>query len=352
MSQTVLNRLQRATSSLPGGPAIKRRLQNNATACGMTYWLSTLQDQPGFQIVRYHRVVDRSDPYYETGWSLSVRAELFESQLQLFRRFCAVLSLDEIFDRIDRGRRLPPRCVALTFDDGYRDTATIAWPLLQRYRLPATLYLAVDALERGYLWHDLLRHAIRTTTHGHLTLKTFEEPRVFPLTTDAERLSAVRELDERFRRVREAEKWRLLDDLVWTLLDTPTHDIMIPGLMMRWDEARRLAREGLTIGAHTVTHPILTRLPEDDALDEVTRSQRILQERLQAPIRHFAYPNGQPGDFAVALQQRIEAAGFRSACTAVAGINQPCDDRFLLKRIDGNRSSLRVLVRLLAGTES
>jgi peptidoglycan/xylan/chitin deacetylase (PgdA/CDA1 family) len=298
----------------------------------------------------YHQVLEQPDPYTCFGIHLS----MFEAQLALLSRFCSVLPLDEIMDRIERGHPLPARCVALTFDDGYRDMYTRAVPLLKRYNLPAILYVAVQAIERGFVWLDLLRYVIRTTHELRVELDTLQdgEPRIVSFATLSERVRAARQLNVRLKQLQSGDKRRVLDELVWKLLGRSPHDVTIPGLMLSWDQLRSMARDGVEIGAHTMTHPILTRIPEQEAKDEITTSRRKLEQALGVPVRHFAYPNGQPADFSPAVRRLVEEAGFRSACTTVQGFNRPSDDRLILKRIDGNQDTLHRLVRIMADRAS
>ncbi len=285
----------------------------------------------------YHQILDRPDPYSPYATDLS----MFQAQLASLSRFGSVLSLDEIMDRIECGRRLPPRCIALTFDDGYRDMYTLAGPLLKRHNLPAILYVAVDAIERGFLWPDLLRHAIRTTREPRVELATLQdgETRTFELATLAGRVQAVSQLNKRLKGIQDSEMWCVLDELAWKLLGRSAHTVTIPGLMLSWDELRSLTRDGIEIGAHTMTHPILTRVSEQEAEHEITTSRWRLEEVLGVPVRHFAYPFGQPTDFSRGLRRLVQTAGFRSACTTIFGCNRPTDDWFTLKRIDGSQYS-------------
>lgn len=323
-----------------------RRLRNSQMASGITYCLSTAGRAQGFTLLMYHQVLERPDPYSRLGIDLS----LFEAQLSMLSRFCSVLPLDEIMDRTERGQPLPSRCVALTFDDGYRDLRTLAAPLLKKYRLPAILYVAVQAIDRGFLWPDLLRYAIRTTHNPRVELDTLRdgEPPAFGLATISERVQAARQLSARLKRLRNNDKWRVLGELVWKLLSRSPDDVTIPGLMLSWEELTELARDGIEIGSHTVTHPILTRVSEHEAEDEIVASRRRLEQALGVPVKHFAYPNGQPEDFSPVVRRLVERAGYRSACTSIHGYNRTLNDPLTLKRIDANQDTLSRLVRIMA----
>lgn len=343
MHKTILSRLGH---TFPIAVRMRHRLQNSPTACGITYSLSTVGNPQGFTLLMYHGVLERPDPYSSSGIHLS----MFEAQLAMLSRFCSVISLDEITDRIERGQRLPPRCVALTFDDGYRSMHTLAAPLLRRYRLPAILYVAVQAIERGFLWPDLLRYTIQNAHDPRVELETLQdgEPRSFELVSLSDRIQTARQLNLRLKQLQNGDKWRVLDELARKLLGRSPDDVTIPGLMLSWDQLRSMARDGVEIGAHTMTHPVLTRMPEQEAEDEIRTSRRALEQALGVPVRHFAYPNGQPEDFSPAVRRLVEEAGFRSACTTVQGCNRPSDDRLTLKRIDGKQHSLRRLARIMA----
>ena len=210
-----LQRLQRLTSKLPGAPALKQRLHDNVAACGVVYRLSMDRQPAGFTLLTYHMILERPDPFYP--WA--VLRPAFERQLRFVQRHCTVLSLNEIADRLDRGQPLPPRCVSLTFDDGYRDFSTTAWPLLQQYRLPATLFLTVDACERGWLWPDLLIQAARTTTRQAVTIEGLPgQAPSWPLRTLEERVRAAHELCRALKRLPNARRLDALDELVRQLL--------------------------------------------------------------------------------------------------------------------------------------
>jgi peptidoglycan/xylan/chitin deacetylase (PgdA/CDA1 family) len=345
-SDPALARVARLTSAIPGGRPLKRRLRNSPTACGVTYVASTAGRDDGFTILTHHRVFEQPDPFY--GYGTPVRD--FERQLKLLRRFCAVLSLDEILDRLDRSARLPRRCVALTVDDGYRDLAIHGAPRLARYGLPATLFVAVDALTRGWLWPDLLRHAIRATSKPSVSLEALADGgrKTFALGREADQLATVDELDVRLKRMENGAKWAVLDEVAWKLLGRRAHEITIPGLMMNWDELRALPARTIAVGAHTVSHPILSRVSEQEAAKEITESRRRLEDETGRPVAHFAYPNGRAEDISPAVRRLVRWAGFRSACTTIPRYNRPGIDRWSLGRLDANHDSLRDLIRFMA----
>lgn len=329
----------------PGTAQMKRGLWQGATVVGGALWRWISGQHRGFLIVTYHRVLEQPDAYYPDGMPVPV----FTEQLGLFRRRCSVLPLGEILAHVEAGRPLPRRCVALTFDDGYQDLHRLAWPLLKQARLPATLFVAVQAPERGLLWPELMKEAVRHTTKARVELETLKGtgPWAFELASQSDRLRAVGYLQARLKRLPNDVKERTLQELVWKLFGLPAEAFRVEDLMLSWEQLTALASDGIEIGAHTMSHPILTRVPEQEAVREIAMSRKRLEERLGIPVRHFAYPNGRAPDVSVGIRGLVEAAGFRSACTALLGINRPVEDRFLLKRIDANRRLVPVLVRAM-----
>ncbi|MBI4341878.1 MAG: polysaccharide deacetylase family protein [Candidatus Omnitrophica bacterium] len=342
----MITAIQRATSAIPGGAALKQRLHDDVTACGVTYWHLARRQDPGFTMMTYHRILAGLDPYYADGLPLAT----LKTQLKFFKRFCRVLSLDEIVSRLEAGKPLPRRCVTLTFDDGFRDTYTLALPLLRRYRLPATVYVTIQALERGILSSDIVRYAMRQTRAHRVTVRhTPTQPLEYDLSSEAARLRTLSDLQLRLTTIPNDERLTIVAAITRQLLGCLPEEVRVPDLMLTWEQVREMAAHQVTIGAHTLSHAVLTRLPLQQATEEIVQSKRILESRLQRPVEHFAYPHGAPWCVSPAVRDEVERAGFRSACTTLPGLNTPQTDRWLLRRVDGRQASLRSFVRYLTG---
>jgi peptidoglycan/xylan/chitin deacetylase (PgdA/CDA1 family) len=198
------------------------------------------------------------------------------------------------------------------------------------------------------LWPDLVRYAVRATTESRLDLTTLANgagPWTVDLITKTDRLRAVWQLESALKRVPNARKEGALDELSEKLLGVDRGSAIPPRLMMSWEELSTIAREGMAVGAHTVTHPILTRVAASDAEEEIGNSKSILEGRLGRPVTHFAYPNGQRADVSPGVRAIVEGAGFASASTTLGGVNRPGSDRFSLKRVDSGQPPWRGLCR-------
>ncbi len=163
----------------------------------------------------------------------------------------------------------------------------------------------------------------------------------------ADKALMVRRVQGRIRHMGSAERDRVLRRVVRRLLNLPLEALQPHGLMASWDDVGRVAAEGMVIGAHTLTHPILSRISLAEASMEIAWSRRKLQRRLHVPVDHFAYPFGERADVTPEVRRVVRATGFRSACSTVVGDNAVSQDRFWLKRIDASRVTPRHLVRAM-----
>ncbi len=275
-----------------------------------------------FQILVYHRIGTSTDAFTS---ALSARG--FERQMRALRAHFRVLSLSDLLLAGER-REIPPRSVAVTFDDGYEDTLTHAFPILQRYRIPATVYLATGLMDVDQaMWNDRIGAALRDTTREELP-PVCDGVGPMSLRTVPARHLAMRRTLEALKRKAPAERARLADEIVGQLAGT----CATGPRMLRWEQVRQLHAGGVEIGAHTVTHPILTALSADGARREIVESKEMIAAQLQAPVRHFAYPNGTERDFDAETKAMVRAAGYASAVTTIFGTNDASSDAYALRR--------------------
>jgi peptidoglycan/xylan/chitin deacetylase (PgdA/CDA1 family)/CelD/BcsL family acetyltransferase involved in cellulose biosynthesis len=276
------------------------------------------------RILYYHGVNDERHPFFD-----AISTSLFEQQMRYLARHYKVVPLAEATRLLEEGGR-PEMVVAVTFDDGYRDNYENAFPILNRYGLPATIFLTTGSLDSGEpLWFEQLAEAIQKTTREYIDLE-FDIPRRFWLRTEAERLESKRRIFGLLRQMDTAACQERLEE-VRRLLG-PVAASERRNRMLTWDQVRKMKANGIDFGGHTVTHPFLSRLAPDKALWEVTECKRRIEEELQQPAGYFAYPNGQPEDFAASNKELLRAAGYRAAVTTIWGMNYQSSDRMELRR--------------------
>jgi peptidoglycan/xylan/chitin deacetylase (PgdA/CDA1 family) len=281
------------------------------------------RQQPSARILYYHRVNDDNDPF-----SPAISTALFEAEMRFLQSHYRVVSLPELLRKL-AGEVTEP-VLAITFDDGYRDNYQCAFPILQRYGLPATIFLTTGSMDTGEsLWFEQLALAVKNTTRESIDLETTPARRIW-LRTHTERLDGNAAIFSVLRRLPDPERRRLLADVLGQLAVADHGERLRK--MLTWDEARLMSTKGIAFGGHTVNHPFLSRLTSDGIRWEVSECKRRIEDELQLPADYFAYPNGREEDFGLANKALIQEAGYRAAVTTIWGVNYSSTDPFELRR--------------------
>jgi len=230
-----------------------------------------------------------------------------------------VLPLDEALDRMQSGS-LPARALCVTFDDGYADNLSVAAPIMRQHGVHATVFVATGYLDGGLMFNDAITEAIRGAPSSldlsDLGLGEFE------LVDDQRRLAAIKRLVGELK-YRPAEERRDVATEIFRRAGTSVPSDM----MLTTAQLRQLRDSGIAIGAHTETHPILSRLEPVAARNDMARGKETLEAIVGETIRLFAYPNGRPGeDFDGRHVAMARELGFSAALsTAWGGAHRGCD---------------------------
>ena len=279
-------------------------------------------------VLTYHRVLEKWEPtldYSQPGMVVTVPT--FERQLSFLERYFEIVPLGMLID--DRAMRRVarrPRCV-ITFDDGWRDNYDLAFPILRRHDVPATIFLTTDFIgsERTF-WHTDLMYLL---LHGELSQVMRDERALagFPeAVRDCLRRCAgpppvawADDLHTLIETVKATCDEGTIQDLIDTLAQAA--GLRRPFLPERrffldWDQVREMAANRVEIGSHTCSHRILTRLTAVDAEQELVRSKAEIESRVGRDVEHLAFPNEDADAALVALAAR---AGYRTACAVGVG---------------------------------
>ncbi len=238
-----------------------------------------------------------------------------------------VVAMSELLDRLEQGA--PESVLAITFDDGYRDNYENAFPVLERYGLPATVFLATGGIDTGEaLWFERLAQAVKATTRDFVDLE-IDVPQRFWLRNEAERLEAngrifgvLRLLPDEVRR----------QQLAGLLRQLAAAEDARNGKMLTWEQVRHMRARGIEFGGHTVSHPFISKLTREQAVWEMSECKRRIEEEAQQPVAYFAYPNGREEDFRGENEQLIPSLGYRAAVTTIWGANSSSTDPLELRR--------------------
>ena len=283
-------------------------------------------------ILTYHRVLAEPDPLLPA----EPCRRVFAAHIALLKRHFSPLALEEATERL-RTRKLPARAVCVTFDDGYADNFLNALPILESFGVPATCFIATDYMDGGCMFNDRVIEALRRWPARDIDVSWLGLGKL-SLATPGSRHAAVGRILEALKYLQPDERSANADRMAEAAGAGAACNVM-----MTETQVSQLANRGVSIGAHTCSHPILAKLADAEARREISESRSRLESLLGRPVRLFAYPNGRSGrDFTARDVDVVRSAGFSSAVTTDWGCTTPVVDPFLLPRINvaGYRGAL------------
>ena len=244
------------------------------------------------------------------------------------------MALDEAVQRADSGD-LSGRTVSITFDDGYADNFSVALPILQAYGVPATFFVASDFLDGGRMWNDSIIETIRRLEPGTYDLGPGDlEP--LHITDWPSRRHAAQTVITAWKHLLPEQRQANVDALS-ARVDGLPQDLMMSSMQLR----ELASSEGVTIGGHTCSHPILASLDRDQARAEIAGGKSALEGILQQEVGLFAYPNGKHGrDFGDEHATLVNEAGFKAAVATDWGTLSASTDRYRIPRFTPWNSNL------------
>ena len=289
-------------------------------------------------ILIYHRVLSEPDFMRRD----EIDAHTFGWQMELLARSFNVLPLAEALDRLRLGD-LPPRAVCITFDDGYADNATLALSILKRWNLPATFFIATGFLDGGRMWNDTVLESVRVLDDERLDLSSIGQG-VHPIATPEDKARTGHELLNRLKHLPTRQRAEYVDHIASLAGNLPDN------LMMSSSQVKAMHAHGMEIGGHTVNHPILANLSEDEARSEIGEGKAALEAIIQEKIRFFAYPNGKPvKDYKRDQIAIVRDLGFQAAASTTRGVADSKSDIWQLPRFTPwDRSPAKFMARLIA----
>lgn len=291
-------------------------------------------------ILLYHRVAEASsDPQL-----LCVGPGHFGAHLEYLRSNFQIMSLDALVQSLSEKRPPKEDTAVITFDDGYADNLYNAKPLLERYEIPATIFVASGYLsqDRRFWWDELeelllqpgvLPKTLRLPVDGRLYKWDLGESadygrslyqrcrgwNVLEKNNPTPRQEAYRSICQLLYALPEEKRREALTELSTAAAKKPKVDAA--GRPFSCEEVVRLAEGRLVeIGAHTATHPILSSCTTAEQETEIFQSKSYLEKLLSRTVRHFSYPSGRPFDYTKKTIEIVRRAGFVSACCSYAGV--------------------------------
>ncbi len=281
-------------------------------------------------IVTYHGVSDQSLDHHPS-WVLLPEAE-FAKQIEYLAKRYDLLPLKEAVTMLQEGKEFRRPTVCITFDDGYRNNAEIAFPILKKYNAPATIYVPTAAVGTDHVhWAIMLEQAVSETKEKQIDLT---EIGLGIFTIGANYLDVHNSIKRMVYNAPTAQRKQLLDVVYRRLKFDPNQRTYPLYQTMNWDEIRTLKNTGLIdFGGHTVNHEITALLNNADAAFEIRESMAMLTKQLGETPFSFAFPNGTQIDFTQRDVNLVMETGAKAAVTAIDGLNTPSTNPFMLRRV-------------------
>ncbi|MFC3285513.1 polysaccharide deacetylase family protein [Litchfieldella rifensis] len=268
-------------------------------SCGLSSMGRGLRRHEGAFILYGHRFSDDDDGYLQ-----GLRPAWFADQVAYLTRHYEVIPLKTLIDCLEQRRAVPARSVVLTFDDGFRDNLENAVPILERYRVPATIFMVTRSLTNGELpWSQRLGVIFQRTYVLEMSHPLLGEQPA-PLNDSHQRRAAYQRIKLGIAPLQRGERDTLISGLANQLGVEPPLD-----QMLSWQDARLLQASGVEIGGHSYSHALLGQVPIAEACHEIRRCREELRDHLGLEAAPFCLPGGSYSDDVIRC---IKQTGFRS----------------------------------------
>ena len=285
-------------------------------------------------VLTYHRISDVPD--FED--SLKISLENFENQMRFIRKSYRLISGAELADIIKNRKPFPENSCLVTFDDGWKDNYTNAFPVLKRLGIPAIIFISTDYVGTNQaFWHEQLvtildgRSSYPDIKKQSGALDKYPSVLSKKIWDILEKPIPVRRpfIEELVSYLKGFDPKRI-NDLIQKLrilLDCREEDH--PPIMLTWEQTKEMSQNNICFGSHTKSHAILTNVSISQVTEEITESKKIIEDRLGKPVYFIAYPNGNHNE---AIIKATEESGYLAGFTCMPGINSSAEKPFELKR--------------------
>jgi peptidoglycan/xylan/chitin deacetylase (PgdA/CDA1 family) len=298
--------------------------------------LATVDREHPCVILLYHRIVDENSTYLNKGAVVHHHIKDFKREIPFFMRNFQTISMDEVVSHMKLGKGFRKPSIAITFDDGYLDNYTLAYPLLKNYGIPATIYLTTSLVgTKDTIWTEKIGLAFLETQKSYFNFEPLFGDETVSIKSKEEKERASSKVSEALKLKPDDERRKLMQQLFERLeVNDKSEGHFGERMMLNWDEVQEMRKDGITIGSHSHTHPILSRMPIQRAKDEILNSKKVIEKMVGIEVKHFSFPNGREKDFSEELRDYCREIGFESTCSVIYGANTGSERNvFTLKRI-------------------
>jgi peptidoglycan/xylan/chitin deacetylase (PgdA/CDA1 family) len=295
---------------------------------GINYFWNKLPN--GIYVFNYHRIGNKEKTHFDRA-IFSCTQQAFEQQIIELKKHFTIINTVQLAQLIEQDEITNSRFAVITFDDGYLDNYTQALPVLVKHKVPAVFYLTTKFLDTNSItWWDEIAYLLRKS-HG-LTYHLPNSIKKYKL--DNNNIDKI--IQQIMSDIKQAKNLSVLTALEDIRIQFPLAKEQLQDdnsqLFMGWEHAQALIDQGMEIGSHTLTHPILSQLSDEQHNQEIIESKLVLEERLKCKINSIAYPVGRYYCYNQKSFEYSASAGYN-----IGFNNEPGFHRSICNNLDINR---------------
>lgn len=295
----------------------------------LRYWGAR---KPSFKILAYHRVadIDRSTYLFDEHL-VDATVSDFDKQMCHLSKNYTLKPLSEGYAEFKK--KGESNIVSITFDDGFDDLYFNIFPILKKYNIRPTMFLTTGLIGTNQtLWSEQVVYALKVSKGKSLCIESLYGGRevLIDSTTMTQLIFDILHL---LKRALNDERVKIMSEL-FVLLDIDPDAVFAESRMVTWDMVREMAAWGVEFGSHSVNHPVLSTLSEEDMRKELSQSKEKIEHELGAECQTLAYPVGGDDAFNELVLSAAQEGGYAMACSYLSGVvNSDCHNKFALKRL-------------------
>lgn len=285
---------------------------------------------PGLYVFNFHRIGSKNESEFARD-VFSCSEVAFEKIILTIKGNFRIVSAKELANLIAENNQIVDRIALITFDDGYIDNYTVAYPILKRHDVTALFFLSTSLINsQRVAWWDEITFLLRQSIGCRVTLPDSSST---ILLTEEHIENQIQLFIQNTKRQRRTNIPKILAELHQSLNEPVKRLEDAPSLFMSWDNVKTMLENNMEVGSHTVSHQILSSLKNEEQTYEIFESKIIIETELAQTVTAFAYPVGSKDCYNTVSKKLCEQAGYALAFNNQPGINKMIKDPFDLYRI-------------------
>lgn len=291
--------------------------------------------QRGVRIIAYHRVMDFDESTYPFDLELiSATQQAFREQVLYLSKYYTPMTFADLLSVKANNQSIPRNAVIITFDDGFNDNYEFAFPILKEAGVPATIFISTDYMDQPEtLWFDELAYIVKKKLEKDYSIEFKDFSITIPATSEHDKEESLKRILQWIKRVPDQDRVTFLQNLKEKIpIDKRSNQLSTP---MTWDQVIELDKNGIEIGSHSCSHPILAQLSTEQLEHELRDSKCEIEERLKRACPVISYPVGGKDAYNNQVLDLVHKSGYQFGCTYEPGFNSIANlerNPFTLKR--------------------